>query len=86
MVSLDEVSEITAYITPILISDNELNPVVRSLNHKYPKRFIIFESYEKRYVKGNTVSNQFDLDPLRIFNQAMLVVAFFDKGNISGID
>lgn len=25
------------------------------------------------------------MDPLRIFNQAMLVVAFFDKGNISGM-
>ena len=88
VVLLEEKSPIPAYITPILIPDNKLNLMIRSLNHKQCELCNIVQSWAKQYIKNRSVSNQFNLEPLRLFltSNAGCGKTFFDKGNVSGFD
>ena len=67
VVTLEENFPIPAYTAPILMSDDELTFMIRYLNCQQYELFHIDQSWAKQYVKTKSLSNQFVLEPLKIF-------------------
>ena len=67
VVTLGENFLIPACTAPILMSDDELKLMIRYLNCPQYELFHIDQSWAKQYVKTKSLSNQFVLEPLKIF-------------------
>ena len=66
-VFLNDISSLAAYTTPTLMSDCELNAIIRSLNHKERTLFNIVHNWAKQYVKSRSALSLQNLEPLYIF-------------------
>ena len=66
-VFLDDISSLSAYTTPTLMPDCELNAMIRSLNHKQRTIFNIVHNWAKQNVKSRSALSRQNLEPLYIF-------------------
>ena len=66
-VFLDDISSLSAYTTPTLMPDCELNAMIRSLNHKQRTIFNIVHNWAKQNVKSRSALSRQNLEPFYIF-------------------
>ena len=87
-VFLDDISSLSAYTTPTLMPDCELNAMIRSLNHKQRTIFNIVHNWAKQNVKSRSALSRQNLEPLYIyFNRECRVwEIIFDEGLVSVFD